>query len=440
RSKRFDRPLSILLADLDLLRRVNNAHGHLAGDEVLKGVADVLRRELRPFDIPCRFGGEEFAVILPETGHEDAIAIAERIRRVVASTRFAVPGGDAEIRATVSLGVATHPENGSADELLQQADLALYRSKALGRNRVSGQAAVAGVRPAPVQARTPSVEPARERSSMQREVRLVEAVALLAAVGGVLLGLLAYERLGVLGPAIVAVSALLLAPLGARLVRLRSAVDEVQRRNQELEHRKQRVHRAYLTTVAALSRTADERGGQDWVRRVAVALGRSLGYRQEELEAIEVGAMLHDIGKLRVPDRILTKPGPLTESEWAEVKRHPVEADRLLAEAELHPFVRQIVRSSHERIDGTGYPDGLSGEQIPLPARIVLVADAFDALASDRPYRPARRLPEAIAELRANAGTQFCPTVLAALDRLWVDAPDSLRQTADGRRHTAARH
>jgi HD-GYP domain-containing protein (c-di-GMP phosphodiesterase class II) len=107
----------------------------------------------------------------------------------------------------------------------------------------------------------------------------------------------------------------------------------------------------------------------------------------------------------------------------------------MLSELEVHPFVRQIARSTHERIDGQGYPDGLAGDEIPLPARIVLVADAFDALASDRPHRPARPVSEALEELRANAGTQFCPTVLAALESLLRGA----RATPDRRRDSRAR-
>jgi diguanylate cyclase (GGDEF)-like protein len=136
RAKRFDRPLAILLADLDLLRNVNNTHGHLAGDAVLRGVADVFRAELRPFDIAGRFGGEEYAVVLPEAGRKEALATAERIRRAVEETPFELPGGGS-VQATVSLGIATFPEGDTVDELIHRADLALYRSKAVGRNRVS---------------------------------------------------------------------------------------------------------------------------------------------------------------------------------------------------------------------------------------------------------------------------------------------------------------
>jgi diguanylate cyclase (GGDEF)-like protein len=150
RAKRFGRPLSMLLADLDLMREVNNTYGHLAGDAVLRGVADVLREQLRPFDIAGRFGGEEFSVALPEASHEEALVIAERIRAAVAGTSFRGTGDGGEVRATISIGVATFSGNDNVEGLIHQADLALYRSKALGRNRVSGAAMLEVVPPEPL--------------------------------------------------------------------------------------------------------------------------------------------------------------------------------------------------------------------------------------------------------------------------------------------------
>jgi HD-GYP domain-containing protein (c-di-GMP phosphodiesterase class II) len=164
-------------------------------------------------------------------------------------------------------------------------------------------------------------------------------------------------------------------------------------------------------------------GHTERVAEVAVGLARRLGYRDEELEAIEIGALLHDIGKIGVPGQVLRKNGPLTDDEWELVKKHPLISDYILSELDLHPFVRQCARSSHERIDGTGYPEGLSGEEIPLPARIVFVADALDALTSTRPYRPARPMLAALAEIRAHAGTQFCPKVVKALEEMWRREP-----------------
>jgi diguanylate cyclase (GGDEF)-like protein len=139
RALRFARPLSVLMADLDLLRSINNEHGHLAGDAVIRGVADTLRSTLRDYDTACRFGGEEFAVLLPETTPERAFEIAERIRSAVARRTFRHDGpGHQSVRATISIGVASFPrDTADPDELLHTADLALYRAKRAGRNRIA---------------------------------------------------------------------------------------------------------------------------------------------------------------------------------------------------------------------------------------------------------------------------------------------------------------
>ncbi len=137
RAQRFGRPLSLIMADLDLLRDINNSYGHLAGDAVLKGIAEVFRTHLRHYDVPARFGGEEFSILLPETSAEEALEIAERIRREVAARAFDVETSSQPIRATVSIGVAAYPRDGEdANELIHQADLAVYRAKLQGRNRV----------------------------------------------------------------------------------------------------------------------------------------------------------------------------------------------------------------------------------------------------------------------------------------------------------------
>jgi putative nucleotidyltransferase with HDIG domain len=167
-------------------------------------------------------------------------------------------------------------------------------------------------------------------------------------------------------------------------------------------------------------------GHTERVATIAVALARRLGLTGADLEALEIGALLHDIGKIGIPEHILHKPGALTEEEWAVMKQHPLISDYILSEVDLPPIVRQIARSSHERIDGAGYPDGLPGSEIPLAARIVLVADAFDALTTDRPYRRARHTLAALQEVRANSGTQFCPLVVDALERLFREEPHAL--------------
>ena len=194
------------------------------------------------------------------------------------------------------------------------------------------------------------------------------------------------------------------------------------------------MRRTHLATIAALSRSMaakdDYTGGHtERVAEIAVALANRLDFRGDELHALEIGALLHDIGKIGISERVLNKPGPLDQDEWALMKKHPLISEYILSSVDLPAVVRQIARWSHERIDGSGYPDGLAGDAIPLAARIVLVADAWDAITSDRPYRAARLPIEALGEIRANAGTQFCTKVVVALEELYLDAPKLLRGT-----------
>ena len=233
---------------------------------------------------------------------------------------------------------------------------------------------------------------------------------------------IAYEQIGIAGlVAFTLPPALMILSVRQYLERTTAAVDEIRETNL-------RLRRAHKDTIAALSRSMEAKdlytgGHTERVAAVAVGLARRLGFRDEELEAIEIGALLHDIGKIGVPEHILRKPGKLNEDEWTLIKRHPLISDYILSELDLHPFVRQCARSSHERIDGMGYPDGLRGDEIPLPARIVFVADALDALTSVRPYRPSRPMLAALAEIREHTGTQFCPSVVDALEELWRSDP-----------------
>jgi diguanylate cyclase (GGDEF)-like protein len=152
----------------------------------------------------------------------------------------------------------------------------------------------------------------------------------------------------------------------------------------------------------------------DDVSSLAVTLGRELGLGTAELDDLARAADLHDVGKVAIPSSILDKAGPLDEEEWQWMRRHTLIGERMLAQAPSLRNVAQIVRATHERYDGTGYPDGLAAQQIPLAARIVAVCDAFDAMVSDRVYRPALDYHEAIRELERHAGTQFDPVVVAA--------------------------
>ena len=191
-----------------------------------------------------------------------------------------------------------------------------------------------------------------------------------------------------------------------------------------------------VDTIVALAGWVDGRdqcagGHGERVATLAVALARHLGYEGERLEAVRVGALLHDLGKIGIPARILCKPGPLSDEEWSVMREHPLVSHALVAALDVPDAVRAIARHSHERMDGAGYPDGLAGEQIPEEARIVFVADAFDALTSNRPYRAGRAAAEAVEEVRRHSGTQFCPGVVAALEALYRDEPASLQNESE---------
>jgi diguanylate cyclase (GGDEF)-like protein len=150
------------------------------------------------------------------------------------------------------------------------------------------------------------------------------------------------------------------------------------------------------------------------VTQLAEAVGRHLGLEGEALDHVRVAAELHDVGKVAIPDTILNKPGPLDAEEWAFMRRHTLIGERIVAAAPALGAVARLVRASHERWDGRGYPDAVAGEDIPLGARIVAVCDAYDAIVADRPYRRGRSIAAAMDELQRCSGSQFDPAVVAA--------------------------
>jgi putative nucleotidyltransferase with HDIG domain len=219
------------------------------------------------------------------------------------------------------------------------------------------------------------------------------------------------------------------------LDRARASVAELRRNAEQLrallEDREEllgRIHRSYLSTITSLARTIEAKdpytgGHTERVATIAHALAMRLGFDEDELRAVEVGAIIHDIGKIGIPDEILLKHGSLTTEERQDMQRHTDIASYILADLELPPIAKQMARSHHERYDGSGYPDRLRGEEIPLAARILSVADALDAMTSDRPYRNALSLPEARAEIEQQAGTQFCPRVVNAFQQCLNEDP-----------------
>ncbi len=212
----------------------------------------------------------------------------------------------------------------------------------------------------------------------------------------------------------------------ASVTALNEAHQRLSTLNGQLSDSVDELQRAYTATLEAFSGMLDARdseteGHSKRVVRCAVSIGKVMGISAEEMAALEVGALLHDIGKVGVSDQILRKNGPLTPEEWLEMRKHPEIGCGLTSRISFLDHASPIVRHHHERWDGTGYPDGLYGENIPFAARIFAVADSFDAMVSDRPYRRGLPLEQIIGELRRGAGKQFDPQVVDIFITLLVN-------------------
>lgn len=174
-----------------------------------------------------------------------------------------------------------------------------------------------------------------------------------------------------------------------------------------------------IQEMMALARSVEEKdeateGHCHRIERLAIRTGERMGLPAQRLMDLSYGAYLHDIGKVRVPDGILNKAGPLTDDEWVEMRRHPEHGAEMLREKGFLKDAARIVLAHHENYDGSGYPSGIRGEEIPIEARVVAVVDAYDAITSERPYQQALAKQSAVLELRLNAGTQFDPRVVRA--------------------------
>lgn len=200
----------------------------------------------------------------------------------------------------------------------------------------------------------------------------------------------------------------LLAQLVADELAFRASVRARRRREMELA--------SLQALLAALEVRDDYTGDHSYaVVELALAVATRLGIAGDELDAVEQVALLHDLGKVGIPDAILRKPGPLTDDEWAVMRTHPGIGADIVARLDTLAHLRPAIRAEHERWDGAGYPDGLTGDAIPVPSRITLTCDAFHAMVSDRPYRAAMAQTEAVDELRRCAGTMFWPDAVDAL-------------------------
>ena len=205
--------------------------------------------------------------------------------------------------------------------------------------------------------------------------------------------------------------------------KLRQAAETIQSQNVSLEQANKLLKERSTAAMESLSATVDARdsytaGHSRRVQQLALAIGRELGLSQAELDLLGHAALFHDIGKLAIPDAILLKPASLTGEEWALMQRHAEEGARIIDRLGFLQDAVPAIRHHHERFDGNGYPDRIVGEEIPLGARIIHVADALDSMLTTRIYRAARPVDEALREVKNKAGSQFCPRCVAALERI----------------------
>ena len=327
-SKRKNLSFALLMLDIDNLKRINDLYGHDSGDTVLKKFSQIMRDHLRETDFYARYGGDEFVVLLPDIDEKMAMTVANKVKKEVAKT--AIFGFDDSPLMTTSIGIAIFPGAASTMvSLIKAADLAMYRAKQDGKNRIC------------------IFEP----------------------------GLLPDIHFN-----------------SAHLERLATNAD----------------FNAIQTLVTAVDLKDRYTGGHSAeVSRLAVFLAQRVGIKKEKQEQIRLAALLHDVGKIGISDTVLLKPHKLTEDEFGLVKKHPQMGVSILKHSKDFKDLLPIVLHHHERWDGTGYPKGLSGKNIPLHARIIAIADAFEAMTSDRPYRKAMTKKKALSLLWKSANTQF---------------------------------
>jgi diguanylate cyclase (GGDEF)-like protein/putative nucleotidyltransferase with HDIG domain len=401
RSTRAGRSFSVVLMDLDRFKFVNDFYGHMDGDLVLQRVAHVMEMNCRRSDVVARYGGDEFIILMPETDAPQSHQLASKLRSWICS--------DPVLRdknVTASFGVATFPLNGSTpQELLQVADASMYLSKHQGGNAVS----------------TADQFNAEDTRKWKRDV--------LDAYLGVTL-----KRLFSTGP--------------DAFVEIYSRIEQFARSLAETEPlAKDRsangasgsageacyepLPAIVMDTLTSLALAVDSKdqftqGHSHKVSSYAVLIAEAIGLKGSEIEEVRLGGMLHDVGKVGIIEPILNKNGPLNPDEWEAMKRHVEYGAKLLEPLRGTERIREMVAHHHEFFDGSGYPRGLAGAQIPIGARIIAIADAYDTITSERTYKKPRTPEEAFQELDRCGNAQFDPELVQAFISRLRELPNPL--------------
>lgn len=465
-------PISIALCDVDDFKHVNDTFGHAVGDEVLRIVARLFEANTRGEDVVARYGGEEFIVMLPNADPGEALTIAERIRRAVEECDWSEI--DPDLRVTLSVGLASDPDLEHHERLISKADDQLYAAKGRGKNVV-----VADVRePSNVDASEPTTDVRAERASVgppgDLDVGARDGGRVLPA-GLVIRG--REDALETVTTQVGSISLLTSRPnlevsegwleSGGRMTLVPSQEPDGDAESYYVLSGTLEGHGAngpyavrsgeqitadglvepvtltavgnvrflYASPKPTFHEVSDE---LDDLRRLAVgvefvdgytadhcrrlqsiayAVGRELGLPRSRLHLLDYGAYLHDVGKIRVPTEILRSQDKLTPEQWEIIRKHPSWGAQLLAGTFMSDAAK-IVEQHHERLDGSGYPHGLAGNDVLIEAYIVAVADTFDAMTFDRPYRRAFDRATALEQLRSLRGVHFPAKVVDAFEKV----------------------
>jgi diguanylate cyclase (GGDEF)-like protein/putative nucleotidyltransferase with HDIG domain len=347
--------LSIIMLDVNNISKINRELGHAKGDEVIKLLAEKVKQNIRSTDKAGRYGGDEIAIILPETNTADAKYLAEYITYCL-SCCFVDDVGPVK----VSVGIATYPEcSRDQEKLLILAEQAMYISQAKGYKE--GMSAII--------------------SSSDFNFWDDDALNSFAEVVAK-----RHSQLGI--------------DFEEELVHKFN--------NEQIISQNHLMELANSLAGAIDAKDPYTKGHSTSVSRYSEALARAINLPEDEVQRIKLGALLHDVGKIGIPENVLKKPDKLSDEEWQIMKQHPViGAEKVLAPNEALRDLIPMVKYHHEHIDGSGYPDKLKGDDIPLAARIVAVADTFHALISDRPYRKGLSVETACEILKEGAGKQW---------------------------------
>ena len=355
KANRTDTKTSVVIFDINNISQINKDFGPAKGDEIIKLVSDKIKQNIRNNDSAARYGGDEIAIVLPDTNTEDAKYLAEYLTYTLSCC---LVDGVGPIK--VSVGIATYPDSTKDQEkLLILAEQAMYISKSKGYK--NGMSTIV----------------CTNDFDFWDDMALSSFASIIAK---------RHSQIGI--------------NFDEELVN-KFHNEEIISQNHLIE---------VVTSLASAIDAKDEytKGHSSSVSRYSEALARSLNLPEKDVERIKLGAILHDIGKIGIPENVLRKPSRLTDDEWEIMKQHPtIGAEKVLLPNEsLHDLI-PIVKYHHEHWDGSGYPEKLKGEEIPLAARIVSVADAYHALISDRPYRNGLSVEKACEILKLGAGIQW---------------------------------